>query len=55
MRPPAVFIPFLSDRAYTSPLTDSIGEGCAMELWCLAVVLVFFGLSLGMVWLFQRL
>ena len=55
MCPHPVFTPFLPDGAYTLPLTVSIPGGDAMELWCLAGVLVFFGLSFGMVWLFERL
>jgi hypothetical protein len=55
MCPHPVFTPFLPDGAYTSPLTVSMPGGYLMEVWWLAGVLVFFGLSLGMVWLFERL
>jgi hypothetical protein len=30
-------------------------EQTVMDLICLAIVLLFFGLSFGMVWLFERL
>jgi hypothetical protein len=55
MCPQPVFTPFLPDGAYTSALTVSIPGGDAVEIWWLAGVFVFFSLSLGMVWLFERL